>query len=90
MRDQLPWLQTNGYVNDEAEDMVILHRDMPNEARVTVRLDGPQWSVVSFAHRADKTCISFVITGIENDQLHDKLNQCETELAWLFDQFNDK
>ena len=90
MRDQLPWLQANGYVNDEAEGMVVLHRNLPNEARITVRLDSEQWSVVSFAHRADKTCISFALTGIANDRLQEKLNQCEAELSWLFEQFNDK
>lgn len=90
MADQLAWLEEAGYVDDQVEGAVVLHRDLPNKARVLLRLDEQHWSVVSYADRAEGGKISFVMTGIPEDQLPGRLKQCEAELAWLVDQFQGK
>jgi hypothetical protein len=85
MSDNRSWLQELGYVDDEVEGAVVLHRDLPNKARVTARLDEAHWSVSSFAKRGDETTISFVISGIADDDLRAKLKPAEAQLAWLYD-----
>ena len=90
MSDHRSWLQELGYIDDEVEGAVVLHRELPNQARIAVRLDENFWSVASFAKRADDTSISFVISGISDDQLQQKLNKCEAQLSWLYDQFNGR
>jgi hypothetical protein len=90
MTDQRPWLQRSGYVDDNVKDAVVMHKKVSNGARVTVRLDENRWCVASFANRANETSISFVISGISNDDLRNELNRCEAELSWLYETFNGK
>lgn len=90
MADQLAWLKEAGYIDDQVEGAIVLHRDLPNDARIMLRLDEQHWSVTSYTDRAAGGMISFVMTGIAEDQLPSRLKQCEAELAWLVDQFKGK
>lgn len=90
MSDHLPWLQERGYADAEVENAVVWTRDLEGGARATARLDAGYWSVSSYALRRDETTISFVISGIADDQLQAKLDGCEAQLAWLYEQFQGR
>lgn len=90
MSDLVPWLLQAGYVDDEVENAVVLHKELDSGARVTVRRDEEQWCVASFAPRKDESTISFVLSGVPNDELQGKLEQYESELSWLYETFNGK